>query len=137
MRGGPTQFESGLGRYRLHVGDTAHAVGAENLCRLFHRLTQTLGGQFVNGKMQPKRGLWCWRMFVIVVAQGNAFVFKTKSDRVPPEREFFQDLSALNKRRPIAVFAFEAGLISCASLRHWRSRGRSVPGPSRAKWRDR
>src|SRR5207237_8801731 len=59
MRGGPTQFESGLGRYRLHVGDTAHAVGAENLCRLFHRLTQTLGGLFVNGKMQPERGSWC------------------------------------------------------------------------------
>ena len=83
MRGGPTQFESGLGRYRLHIGDTAHAVGAENLCRVFHRLTQTLEGQFVNGKMQPERGSWCWRMFAIVVAQENAFVFKTKSDSVP------------------------------------------------------
>src|ERR1700736_2214052 len=106
MRGGAAKFERGLGRDRLDVRDTADAVGPENLGRLFHRLTETLRCQFVNGKVRPERGSLFWLMFTIVVAQENALAFKTESDRVPPERKFFQDLVPLNHQSPILVFAF-------------------------------
>ena len=96
MRGSAAKFERGLGRDRLDVGDTADAVGPENLGRLFHRLTETLRCQFVNGKVRSERASLFWLVFAIVVAQKNAFVFKTESDCVPFQRKFLQDLIALN-----------------------------------------
>jgi len=42
MRGRAAKFQRGLGRDGFDISDTAHAVGAENLCRLFHCLTETL-----------------------------------------------------------------------------------------------
>ena len=106
MRGSAAKFERGLGRDRLDVGDTADAVGPENLGRLFHRLTETLRCQFVNGKVRSEHTSLFWRMFTLVVAQENAFVFKTENHRVPLERKFFQELIALNHQSPILVFAF-------------------------------
>src|SRR5207244_8818442 len=52
MRRGATKFERGLGRDWLDISDTADAVSAEDLCRLFHSLTETLRCQFVNGKVE-------------------------------------------------------------------------------------
>jgi len=106
MRGSAAKFERGLGRDRLDVGDAADAVGPENLGRLFHRLTETLRCQFVNGKVRSERASLFWLVFAIVVAQKNAFVFKTESECVPFQRKFLQDLIALNNQSPILVFAF-------------------------------
>src|SRR5580765_90251 len=104
MRGGAAEFERGLGRDRLDIGDTADAVGPENLGGLLHGLTETPRCEFVNGKVLPERVSLFWRMFTIVVAQENAFIFKTEGDCVPPERKFLQDLIALDDERPILVF---------------------------------
>jgi hypothetical protein len=52
MRGSAAKFQCGLGRDRLDISDTADAVSAENLCRLFHGLTETLQYRFVNGKVK-------------------------------------------------------------------------------------
>src|SRR6266404_7631932 len=105
MGGGAAKFERGFGRDRLGVGDTADAVGAENLGRLFHRLTETLRCQFVNGKVRSEHASLFWLVFAIVVAQENAFVFKTESDCVPFQWKFLQDVIALNNQSPILVFA--------------------------------
>ena len=78
MGGGAAKLERGLGRDRFDIGDTADAVGPENLGRLFHRSTETLRRRFANGKVQAKRVSLFWRMLAIVVAQKNAFVFKTE-----------------------------------------------------------
>src|SRR5438270_5427189 len=106
MGGGAAEFKRGLSRDRVDIGDTAHAVGPENLGRLFHRLTETLRCQFVNGKVRSERASLFWRMLTIVVAQEDTFAFKTESDCVPTQRKFLQDLIALNNQGPILVFAF-------------------------------
>src|SRR5436309_101943 len=106
MRSGAAKFERGLGGDRLDVSNTADAVGAENLGRLFHHLTETLRCQFVNGKVRTSCTSLFWLMFTVAVAQENAFVFKAESDGVPFQRKFFQNLIALNHQSPILVFAF-------------------------------
>jgi hypothetical protein len=83
MRRSAAEFERGLGRDRFDVGDTADPVGAENLGRLFHSLTETLQCRFVNGKVRAEGTSFCWRMFTIAVAQENAFVLQTESDCIP------------------------------------------------------
>src|SRR5437868_9248510 len=106
MRGRAAKFECGLGRDRLDVGNTADAVGPENLVRLFHRLTETPRWQFVNGKVRLEYASLFWLMFTIVITQENAFAFKAESEGVPFQWKFFQDLTALNHQSPIPVFAF-------------------------------
>ena len=83
MRGGSAELKGGLGRDRFDIGDTADAIGPENLGRLFHRLTETLRRRFVNAKVRAERASLFWLMFTVVVAQENAFVFITESDCVP------------------------------------------------------
>src|SRR5215471_5990930 len=51
MRRSTPQLERGFGRDRFDVGNATHAVGAKNLCRGFHALTETLRCHFVNGKV--------------------------------------------------------------------------------------
>ena len=60
MRRGAAKFERGLGRDWLDISDTADAVSAEDLCRLFHGLTETLRCQFVNGKVEWAFSFRCW-----------------------------------------------------------------------------
>src|SRR5947208_9331849 len=76
------------------------------LVACFTAFTETLRCQFVNGKVRSERASLFWLVFAIVVAQKNAFVFKTESDCVPFQRKFLQDLIALNNQSPILVFAF-------------------------------
>ena len=52
MRGRAAELQRGLRGNRFNVGDAADPVGAENLRRLFHRLTETRSGRFVNGKVR-------------------------------------------------------------------------------------
>ena len=51
MGGGAAKFEGSLGSDRLDVCDTPDTVCAKNLRRLVHRPSETLGCQFVNGKV--------------------------------------------------------------------------------------
>ena len=51
MRSGAAELQRGLGRDWFDVRDPADAIGAENLARLFHGLTETRRRQFVNGKV--------------------------------------------------------------------------------------
>src|SRR5262249_51400202 len=101
VSGRPAQLERGLRCDRFDVSDTADAVGPENLCRLVHGLTETRNSQ----TRKCSLGRLCRWMFVVVITQENAFVVQPDRDRVPFKWKSFQNLAALNDRRPVLVFA--------------------------------
>jgi len=79
MSGSATELQCRLGRNRLNIGDAADAIGSKNLCRLLlHVPTETLGWQFVNGKVS-----WSDRFLAIVIAQENTLAVESERDGVP------------------------------------------------------